>query len=119
MEDHPLSFSSSMSIQLHPTFRRQARNSYPTDRFFRLQVKMQESKSSAKLGSNGRPIKMVPTSEVMKRKTPSLDHADVLNGSKRVVNGLNGVVNGSERVVNGLNRVVNGSKGVLNGSKGL
>ncbi|KAE9457835.1 hypothetical protein C3L33_10267, partial [Rhododendron williamsianum] len=77
---------------------------------------MKQSESPAKLGSNGRTIKMVPTSEVMKRKTPSLDNADVVNGSKRVVNGSNRVVNGSIGVANGSKGVLNGSKVVVNGT---
>ena len=30
---------------------------------------------------------MVPTSEVMKRRTPSVDSGEIVNGTKRVVNG--------------------------------
>ncbi|GFY97687.1 protein kinase superfamily protein [Actinidia rufa] len=40
-----------------------------------------------KLGINGRPSKMVPTSEVMKRRTPSVDGGEIVNGTKWVVNG--------------------------------
>ncbi|KAI8552199.1 hypothetical protein RHMOL_Rhmol06G0247300 [Rhododendron molle] len=114
---HHLSLASSISLQQLPTSRRHKCKSRPTDRFFRFQVKMQQSESPVKLGSNGRTIKMVPTSEVMKRKTPSLDNADVVNGSKRVVNGSNRVVNGSIGVANGSKGVLKGSKGVLKGSK--
>ncbi|XP_058202645.1 protein ACTIVITY OF BC1 COMPLEX KINASE 7, chloroplastic-like [Rhododendron vialii] len=113
---HHLSLSSSISIQQLPTFGRHTCKSNPTDRFFRFQVKMQQSELPAKLGSNGRTTKMVPTSEVKKRKTPSLDNVDVVNGSKRVVNGSNGVVNGSIGVANGSKGVLNGSKVVVNGA---
>ncbi|KAG5545814.1 hypothetical protein RHGRI_018093 [Rhododendron griersonianum] len=113
---HHLSLASSISIQQLPTSGRHKCKSRPTDRFFRFQVKMKQSESPAKLGSNGRTIKMVPTSEVMKRKTPSLDNADVVNGSKRVVNGSNRVVNGSIGVANGSKGVLNGSKVVVNGT---
>lgn len=113
---HHLSLASSISLQQLPTSGRHKCKSRPTDRFFRFQVKMKQSESPAKLGSNGRSIKMVPTSEVMKRKTPSLDNADVVNGSKRVVNGSNRVVNGSIGVANGSKGVLNGSKVVVNGT---
>ncbi|GMP66521.1 hypothetical protein CsSME_00026849 [Camellia sinensis var. sinensis] len=90
-----LSFCSSISIQQLPKFERQTSNSCTSDKFLWFQVKMQQTESPRKLGSNGRPIKMVPTSEVMKKKTQSVGNAEVVNGSKRVVNGA---VNGASIV---------------------
>lgn len=48
---------------------------------------MRKAESSLKLGSNGPPIKMVPASEVIKRKPASVEKAEIVNGSKQVVNG--------------------------------
>ncbi|KAL7216455.1 hypothetical protein ACSBR1_028403 [Camellia fascicularis] len=90
-----LSFCSSISIQQLPKFEGQTSNSCTSDKFLWFQAKMQQTESPRKLGSNGRPIKMVPTSEVMKKKTQSVGNAEVVNGSKRVVNGA---VNGASIV---------------------
>ncbi|XP_057506639.1 protein ACTIVITY OF BC1 COMPLEX KINASE 7, chloroplastic [Actinidia eriantha] len=80
-----LSFSSSISI--HQLLNRQTCSSHTSTTFklFCFQVKMQQTEP--KLGINGRPSKMVPTSEVMKRRTPSVDSGEIVNGTKRVVNG--------------------------------
>ncbi|XP_057466459.1 protein ACTIVITY OF BC1 COMPLEX KINASE 7, chloroplastic-like [Actinidia eriantha] len=77
-----LSFSCSMSIRQFPRLRRQT-----TDKLLRFQVEARQTESPPQMGSNGRPIKMVPTSEVMKRNAPS----EVMNGSKRSMNGVSTV----------------------------
>ncbi|XP_059661265.1 protein ACTIVITY OF BC1 COMPLEX KINASE 7, chloroplastic-like [Cornus florida] len=82
-----LSFSSSISIQNLSKFERRTYNLSKIEKFYRFQVEVRQTESPKKLGSNGRPIKMVPTSEVMKRKPPSINNTEVVNGSKRVVNG--------------------------------
>ncbi|CAH2056806.1 unnamed protein product, partial [Thlaspi arvense] len=83
-----LCFSSSISIQ-----QLQKYNSDSRPKFFWFQVKMQHTGSPTKLGSNGRPIKMVPTSELIKTMT--------VNGSTQVVNGSTRVVNGASIVKRG------------------
>ncbi|XP_059661266.1 protein ACTIVITY OF BC1 COMPLEX KINASE 7, chloroplastic-like [Cornus florida] len=82
-----LSFSSSISIQSLSKFERRTYNLSKIEKFYRFQVEVRQTESPKKLGSNGRPIKMVPTSEIMKRKPPSINNTEVVNGSKPVVNG--------------------------------
>ncbi|KAK9284351.1 hypothetical protein L1049_023522 [Liquidambar formosana] len=82
-----LSFSSSVSVQKFLKFERQSFNLPTTERIFRFQVEVRQTESSTKLGSNGRAIKMVPTRQVMKRKTPSVNGVEIVNGSKQIVNG--------------------------------
>lgn len=86
-----LSFSSSISTQFPSKFKRHKHYQPKTDKFYRSQVQMQQTDSPMKLGTNGRPrgrqIKMVPTSEVMRRKSASIQKGEIVNGSKRVVNG--------------------------------
>ncbi|KAF8409743.1 hypothetical protein HHK36_005822 [Tetracentron sinense] len=82
-----LSFSGSISIQNFRKFERQKYD--PTkNRFLRFQVEMRQTESTERLGINGRPTKMVPTTEVMKSKSPSINKGKIENGSKRVVNGV-------------------------------
>ncbi|KAK2986456.1 hypothetical protein RJ640_011894 [Escallonia rubra] len=82
-----LSFSSSISIQNFTRFERHEFNLPENQKFQRFQAEMRETESPTKVGTNGRPIKMVPTNEVMKRKNASLENAEIVNGSKRVING--------------------------------
>ncbi|KAH7576605.1 hypothetical protein JRO89_XS01G0116800 [Xanthoceras sorbifolium] len=81
-----LSFSSSVS-----EFQRQAcsgtTTTTTTNQPFQFQVEMRQTDLPSKLGVNGRPVKMVPASEVMKGKTPSNGKVDTVNGSKQNVNG--------------------------------
>lgn len=53
----------------------------------RLQVSMQQTELSAKVGTNGRPTKMVPTTEVKKTNTVSVSTSKGVNGSTKNVNG--------------------------------
>ncbi|KAL5794339.1 hypothetical protein ACOSP7_002933 [Xanthoceras sorbifolium] len=81
-----LSFSSSVS-----EFQRQAcsgtTTTTTTNQPFQFQVEMRQTDLPSKLGVNGRPVKMVPASEVKKGKTPSNGKVDTVNGSKQNVNG--------------------------------
>ncbi|KAL6135105.1 hypothetical protein ACLB2K_067333 [Fragaria x ananassa] len=54
----------------------------------------QSESSSSRLGVNGRSVKMVPASEVMKRQTSSTNKPDIVNG----VNGSKPVINGATLV---------------------
>jgi disease resistance protein RPM1 len=67
---------------------RKNNNQIQTKKMYKFRIKMQQTESSGKFGTKGRPIKMVPTREVMKTKTGPVQNAQNLNGSaKRVVNG--------------------------------
>lgn len=87
---HNLSFSSSISAHKASKFDRSTHNPPRTDKFYKFDVKMKQKESvPSKLVTNGRAVKMVPTSEVKKRKIPSTNKVDVVNGSRQVVNGAN------------------------------
>ena len=58
-----------------------------TRKLGRLQVSMQQTELSTKVGTNGRATKMVPTTEVMKAKSVSVSPLQGVNGSTRNVNG--------------------------------
>lgn len=92
-----LSFSSSVSNPF-VKFDRKIHNLILSDKL-RMEVEMRQTESPAsknlgssgppdpkKLGSNGRAIKMVPTSEVMKKRTPN-GNVDTQNRTKQVING--------------------------------
>lgn len=87
-----LSFSSSVSSQ-SVQFERQTGTPKMTNRSVKLLVEMRQTESPSRLGTNGRAIKMVPASEVMKRKIPPST-----NGEVEKVNGVNQVVNGANMV---------------------
>lgn len=93
-----LSFSSSVSNPF-VKFDRKIHNLIFSDKL-RMEVEMRQTESPAsknlgssgppdpkKLGSNGRVIKMVPTSEVMKKRTPNGNRVDIQNRTKQVING--------------------------------
>lgn len=77
--NNDLSFSGSVSYNDFPTSDKDVYNLVKT----RFKVGMQGTDLSAKVGTNGRPIKMVPATEVRKQKSPS----EVVNGSAKNVNG--------------------------------
>ncbi|KDP29949.1 hypothetical protein JCGZ_18518 [Jatropha curcas] len=82
-----LSFSNSIS---NPFAKFEKQRCNPQLRNLRFQVEMRETESPAsRLGANryGRAVKMVPASEVMKRKTPNGKEVKIVNGTKQVVNG--------------------------------
>ncbi|GMN27588.1 hypothetical protein TIFTF001_001718 [Ficus carica] len=88
-----LSFSGSISVSKFSNSVK-TRCNYPTrtDNNFSFRVRMQQTESSPKLGVNGRGVKMVPASEVVKRR----------NQSKEKVEKVNGFANKAEKVkVNG------------------
>lgn len=88
-----LSFSGSISVSKFSNSVK-TRCNYPprTDKNFGFRVRMQQTEASPKLGVNGRGVKMVPASEVVKRR----------NQSKEKVEKVNGFANKAEKVkVNG------------------
>lgn len=82
---HSFSFSSSVSILQIPDLGKQHTHIGKT---LGVSVYAQKLESPSKLGSNGRrPIKMVPTSEVTKGRTSSINGVEMVNGSKAAING--------------------------------
>ncbi|XP_057955180.1 protein ACTIVITY OF BC1 COMPLEX KINASE 7, chloroplastic isoform X2 [Malania oleifera] len=82
-----LSFSSSICSQKFLKPKRQVFYLHITNKILRLRVEVQQTRSSPRLGTNGRARKMVPAGEVVKKKNPSVSKVEIINGSKRVVNG--------------------------------
>ncbi|KAB2022118.1 hypothetical protein ES319_D07G187000v1 [Gossypium barbadense] len=58
-----------------------------TGKSFRFQVEMQQTEPTPKVGINGRAVKMVPASEVVKRQAPAARKVEQVNGVKQVING--------------------------------
>ncbi|XP_058787206.1 protein ACTIVITY OF BC1 COMPLEX KINASE 7, chloroplastic isoform X1 [Vicia villosa] len=59
-----------------------------SDKFHRFVVKMRQTETPpSSYGSNGRAVKMVPVTEIAKRKTMSGNKAETVNGTKQAVNG--------------------------------
>lgn len=56
-----------------------------TGKSFRFQVERHEP--TPKVGINGRAVKMVPASEVVKRQAPATRKVEQVNGVKQVING--------------------------------
>ncbi|KAE8075508.1 hypothetical protein FH972_014218 [Carpinus fangiana] len=79
-----LSFSSSISLH---KFSKMDGSSCGPPRTDKFQVEMRQSESPSRLATNGRAVKMVPASEVVKRKSLSTNKVDIVKGSKQVVNG--------------------------------
>ncbi|KAF5482628.1 hypothetical protein F2P56_003183 [Juglans regia] len=79
-----LSFSSTISVHKFLKYGGPSRNSPGTDKF---QVEMKQTEYPSRLVNNGRAVKMVPASEVVKRKTPSKNKVDIVNGSRQIVEG--------------------------------
>lgn len=83
-----LNFSNSISVQKFSKFGKKTCNLPTNHRCFRFQVEMRQTESSARAGINGKAVKMVPTSEVvLKRKTPSINGVETVNGTRKIVNG--------------------------------
>ncbi|KAL5540257.1 hypothetical protein UlMin_044497 [Ulmus minor] len=95
-----LSFSTSISIQKLSKSGRMRCNPPRSDQTFRFQVEMRQTESSpSNLRVNGRSVKMVPASEVVKRKTPSTEKVEKVNGVAGKVKKVNGsVINGASIV---------------------
>lgn len=77
-----LSFSSSIS-----SFERKTCNPTLTNKAFRFHVEARQTESPSRVGTNGRPVKMVPASEVVKRNNPPNGKVNkMVNGTKQVIN---------------------------------
>ncbi|GAB4825302.1 Protein ACTIVITY OF BC1 COMPLEX KINASE 7, chloroplastic [Ancistrocladus abbreviatus] len=83
-----LSFSSSVSDSKIPKCERHMLSLMVPCENSRFQVDMRRIESSGDLGTNGRAIKMVPTTELMKQRNSSLKKVETVNGSKKIVNGV-------------------------------
>lgn len=81
-----LSFSGSISNNF-VTLERQICSLPMTGKSFRFQVEMQQTEPTPKVGINGRAVKMVPASEVVKRQVPATRKVEQVNGVKQVING--------------------------------
>lgn len=81
-----LSFSGSISNNF-VTLERQICSLPMTGKSFRFQVEMQQTEPTPKVGINGRAVKMVPASEVVKRQAPATRKVEQVNGVKQVING--------------------------------
>ncbi|KAG7989893.1 hypothetical protein I3843_03G260200 [Carya illinoinensis] len=79
-----LSFSSTISVNKFLKFGGPSKNPPGTDKF---QVEMKQAEYPSRLVNNGRAVKMVPASELVKRKTPSKNKVDIVNGSRQIVEG--------------------------------
>ena len=84
-----LSSSSSISVHKISKFDGPTCNPPRTNKLYKFEVKNQQTDLPSRLATNGRAVKMVPASEVVKRKTLSTNKVDIVNGSSRVVNGVN------------------------------
>ncbi|KAJ4833820.1 Protein ACTIVITY OF BC1 COMPLEX KINASE 7, chloroplastic [Turnera subulata] len=90
-----LNFSSSTSTPFAASHRQLRLTHKP-----RFRVKMSQTEiPPSKIGSNGRPIKMVPASEVMKRRNPKRTKVNTVDGTTRVVNGASIVKRDSSSVL--------------------
>ncbi|MED6106284.1 Protein ACTIVITY OF BC1 COMPLEX KINASE 7, chloroplastic [Stylosanthes scabra] len=89
------SFSSSISNPKFPKNKRAQRDSSESDAYPMFQVVMRQTElpaSNSKYGTNGKAVRMVPASEVMKRNTLSDDKVKTVNGAKQNVNGAATIV---------------------------
>ncbi|XP_051125490.1 protein ACTIVITY OF BC1 COMPLEX KINASE 7, chloroplastic isoform X2 [Andrographis paniculata] len=82
-----LSFSGSISNNC-VKFRNNEYHLFKTQKVNQFQVRVQQTELSAKVGTNGRPTKMVPTTELKNRIPPSKTKPDTLNESLKKVNGV-------------------------------
>lgn len=89
-----LAFSSSISSKRFPKYEKLASNMSASPKGLGFQLEMRQTKEP-ELGSNGRPIKMVPASEVTTNaRSLSVNKAPMVNGTKQNINGASKVVNG-------------------------
>lgn len=82
-----LSFSSSISNQKQQKFERPPCNPPMLENHFGLQVEMRQADAPKDVRINGRAVKMVPTSEITKRRNSSANRVETINGSTQVING--------------------------------
>ncbi|KAL0400384.1 UNVERIFIED_CONTAM: protein ACTIVITY OF BC1 COMPLEX kinase, chloroplastic [Sesamum radiatum] len=93
-----LSFSGLLSHNSYADFDKNVYNLAKSRKFYRFQVRMQQTELPTKVGTNGRATKMLPATEVKKRISPSISTTDNVNGSPKNVNGVR-VVNGGRSLV--------------------
>ncbi|XP_019162365.1 PREDICTED: uncharacterized protein LOC109158910 [Ipomoea nil] len=84
--DGLIGHNSSLSISPLFSLKLKRRSCKPPERVHGFLVRMQQRESHVKRGMNRRPIEMVPTSEVMKERGPSINGVEIVNGTKQVVN---------------------------------
>lgn len=83
-----LGFTSSISSHKLSNNERSSSDKSKNDKFRRFVVEMRQTEMPpSKYGNNGRAVKMVPATEIPKRKTMSENKVDTVNGSKQVANG--------------------------------
>ncbi|PIM97412.1 putative unusual protein kinase [Handroanthus impetiginosus] len=85
-----LSFSGSISNNNYTKLGKDSYNVIRIRKHHSLHVRARQGESPATVGGNGRPIKMVPTTEVKKRISASVTTTEIQNGSPKKVNGVNG-----------------------------
>lgn len=83
-----LGFTGSISVHKLSKDKRSTSDKSRNDKFHRFAVEMRQTEMPpSKYGTNGRAVKMVPATEVAKRKTTSENKVEIVNGSKKTVNG--------------------------------
>ncbi|KAK4492911.1 hypothetical protein RD792_000238 [Penstemon davidsonii] len=90
-----LTFSSSVRKPNYSTLDNDSRTRVKTRKPHKFQVEMQQTELPPKLGTNGRAIKLVPTTEVRKKMSLSTNPSKIVNGSAKNVNGTRVVKGGS------------------------
>ncbi|KAK4437486.1 protein ACTIVITY OF BC1 COMPLEX kinase, chloroplastic [Sesamum alatum] len=93
-----LSFSGLLSHNSYANFDKDVYTLAKARKFYKFQVRMQQTELPTKVGTNGRATKMLPATEVKKRISPSISTTDNVNGSAKNVNGVR-VVNGGRSLV--------------------
>ncbi|CAJ2668333.1 unnamed protein product [Trifolium pratense] len=83
-----LGFIGSISAHKLSKNERSGSNKPGNDKFHRFVVEMRQTEvPPSKYGTNGRAVKMLPATELVKKKTISEKKVETVNGSKQVVNG--------------------------------
>ncbi|CAH9060660.1 unnamed protein product [Cuscuta europaea] len=78
-KSHNLSSSQTISPLFYSKFKRHSLKN--TEMVCGFSVQMQQRESPVKLGRYGRPIEMIPASEVTQRKVPSINGVEIVNGT--------------------------------------
>lgn len=94
-----LSFSGSVSSNIYSKMDKDVSNLFNYRKHHGFQVKMQQTELPPKIGINGRAAKMVPSTEVEKKISPSTSKPETVNGSPKNVNGVRIVINGERSLV--------------------
>ncbi|KAF7827051.1 protein ACTIVITY OF BC1 COMPLEX KINASE 7, chloroplastic-like [Senna tora] len=83
-----LGFSGSISIHKLSKIKKSTHDSARNHRFPSFLVEMRQTESPpSKYGTNGRAVKMIPATELVKRRKMSANMVETVNGSKQSVNG--------------------------------